>query len=61
MPNPAAHALKRQSPGAKSLVARRIQRLVAHLRAAANRSMIADPPPGTRVARVRVAKILVPG
>lgn len=44
----------------RNLVARRILKLVARLRVAANRSMIAVPPPGTRVAQVRVAKTMVP-
>ena len=60
MPNPAVRARKRQSPEVKNLVARRIRKLVARLRVAANRSMIAVPPPGTRVAWVRVVKIMVP-
>lgn len=61
MPNPPAHARKRQSPGVKNLVARRTLRPVARLRAVANRSMIAVPPPGTRVERVHMAKSTVPG
>lgn len=60
MPNPVAHARKRQSPGGKNLVARRIRRRVARLRVVVNRSMIAVPPPGTRIAQVRVAKTMVP-
>ena len=60
MPNPAALDRKRQSPGVKNLVARRTRRLVARLTGGANRSMIAVPLPMTRVARLRVAKIMVP-
>jgi hypothetical protein len=58
-PNPAVHALKLKSPGAKTLVVLRVRRPDVSVTPVANRSMIAVPPPGTPVARVRVVKIMV--